>query len=215
MTNSANPLTSHRDELKAALKASADGVGYTYVAPIREQISALEDDGAILLPGELCLAVAEAYGANAASAMPAAIALSLLGAMGRIYDDIAAEGAGPLERVWGLPRTLNTLDAFFALAQSRFLDAVTALPERFRREAVKLLDEACHHLSIDLHEGAGRKETLLSAAATLGGMFADADPQQVVALTVFGMVPSAETLAGLSEPAQSSLRATLPYITTR
>ncbi len=213
MTNPTDPFASLRPGLKAALQASVDGVRYSYVEPMREQIAAVEDDETVLLPGLLCLAVAEAYGAKAEVALPAAIMLGLLGAMTHIYDDIAAEGLDGLERAWGMPRTLNTLDAFYALAQTQFLDGLATLSEDARREAAALLDEVCHHLSLDLHEGDGRRATFLSAAATFGGMFAGADSKQVVALTVFGMLPSAETLQGLDEAVQAALRSTLPYIT--
>ena len=215
MNQAADPFVSQRDRLKAALDAAPDRVRYSYSALVRQQIASVADDGDVPLPGLLCLITAEAFGAESDAALQPATALSLLGAMARVFEDIAVEGPAGLEREWGMPRSLNALDAFYALAQSLVIESTAGLEPEKRLKAVGLLDEACHVLSLELQAGAGASRTLIDAGLALGGLFGNANAVQMAELSDFAQRPSAGALQSLPIGVQNALVRAIPYITRR
>jgi hypothetical protein len=215
MNQAADPFGLHRDRLKWAIQAAPKRVQYSYALLVRQQIAMVEDDDEVLLPGLLCLITAEAFGADADEALQTATALSLLGAMARVFDDIAAEGPAGLEREWGMPRTLNAVDAFYALAQTLVIDKETGLKPKKQLEALRLVDEACHGLSLELQSGSGPLGSLIAAGVVLGGLFANADASQTAQLRDFAQSPSAGALQSLPIGVQNALSRAIPYITRR
>ncbi len=195
MSVNAGPFASHRGRLLAGAREALAGLGAGHAALLRDQIATADGragEQEAFLPSLLCLAAAEALGAPAERALPAATALLCLAEMASIFEGIAGHGtaAGALPATWGMPRALNAGDGFFVVAQSALLKA-EGLSAEERLRALDLLDGACRDLSEELYEAAQanatvRGRSLLPAAAALGGLFAAADAGLVACLTAFG-----------------------------
>jgi geranylgeranyl diphosphate synthase type I len=108
-----------------------------------------DSGGGKLLRPALCLLCAEAVGGDAASALPAAVAIELLHNFSLIHDDIedhsdTRHGRETLWRVAGVAQAINAGDGMFVLAQRTLLD-LSLPPERVVKAAM-LFNEACLRL---------------------------------------------------------------------
>ena len=140
--------------------------------PFADYRSAL-DGGASRHAGLLCLLAADALGAQPGAAEPAAVALSLLDAMGVTFVELDAADA-PLGR-YGMPRSLNAGDGFYALAQSALLHAVDAGEPEQRLAAIDLLDATCRAHAEDMRltaTGTPGTSTLRNAAIEFAALAA-------------------------------------------
>jgi hypothetical protein len=166
--------------LGEALRRSVAAAGFSHSELLREQIEAAagQDQPAALL----CLRLAEAVGGKADAALPAATSLALLSLMGRVLVGLEAQGGGAsLSTAWGMPRSLNAGDAFYALAQDVLLRNEGGMPAERRLLEVDTLDEASRAYAEALQaapEGmqleAG-EQALRSAAAALAGIVCGTD----------------------------------------
>jgi geranylgeranyl diphosphate synthase type I len=204
MSAATDPFASYRQPLLADLRRTLEASDLSHAALLREQFAAMStagtggDTGPELLPSFLCLSTAEALTGRADEALPPATALALLATMGRVFAELASSGAGRtgagshLEAAWGLPRTLNAGDAFYAAAQSTLLGAPGGTPER-NLKALEMLDSASRAYSDELHQRlalprdrVSHSAALLSAGTALGALYAGAGPAVVEALAAFG-----------------------------
>ncbi|HLF77097.1 MAG TPA: hypothetical protein VJB57_06350 [Dehalococcoidia bacterium] len=211
MTNSTDVFSSHRIPLRAALQSTLDACEYSYAALLQSQMAITAHDEDVMLPGLVCLAIADAVGGEATVARGPAVSLVLLGAMRRVFDGIASEGASELEREWGMPRALNAGDGFYALAHSNLIAASGELGAEKRLLALGILDRASHELSLDMHAGIAPGVSLLSAGAALGGLFAGADLATVSQLGALG----SDLQDGLPDQAREALEAAATYLRNR
>jgi hypothetical protein len=176
MSASTDPFAGLRPLLRDAIRRAVEGHGGTHAELLREQVARSAGDHSAAL---LCLLGASACGASPEQALPAAKALALLAEMENTFDSIAAEEAGGLVEIWGMPRTLNAGDAFFNLAQAAFLEAVDAIEAPRHRAAFALYDIACRGFSESLADAgpdeAARRQ-VLAAALALGALLVGAPP---------------------------------------
>jgi hypothetical protein len=135
-----------RTAVLTELRRQLDALPFAYAGMLKQELAALseeEDDAAFLLPASLCLLTAESLGAEPEEALPLAASLAMLQLMAGVFAGIAAStGGGELQRSWGLPRTVNAGDAFFALANRALLQNDSA-----RARCTPILDATCRHLS--------------------------------------------------------------------
>jgi geranylgeranyl pyrophosphate synthase len=166
--------------LSEAVRHAIDAVRFSHAELLREQIEAggLEDDLAALL----CLRLAEAAGAKPEAALRPATSLALLSQMARLFLSLEARGgAASLSTAWGMPRALNAGDAFYALAQEALLAPDDEVTPAQRLRAVDVLNGASRRLAEALHGAPEGKQleagqqALCVAAASLAGIYADAD----------------------------------------
>src|SRR5688500_8173346 len=108
----ADPFAAYRAALEAALTRAIDSLAASHAVLLSHQV----ETGASREPGLLCLLAADALGASGGIVEPAAVALSLLDAMATTFEGLDEEGAA-LSR-YGMPRSLNAGDGFYALAQA-------------------------------------------------------------------------------------------------
>jgi hypothetical protein len=156
-----DPFAAYRPALEAALTRAIDSLSTSHVVLLSHQV----DSGASREPGLLCLLAADALGAPEGAAQPAAVALSLLAAMAATFEGLDEEGAA-LSR-YGMPRSLNAGDGFYALAQSALLHAVDAGDAEHRLAVVNLLDATCRAQAEDMRlaaTGAAGTSSLRNAA---------------------------------------------------
>lgn len=224
-------LDTYRPAVVAELRRLLDGLPYTYVALLREELArrgATRDAPDALLPAALCLLAVEALGGEVEVATAAATSLALLAATAEAAADVAASDAGVraqgLSRSWGLPRTINAVDALFCLAQTAVLkpgDASDALA------AARVLDEACVAMSGALHAGlssrdaqsrpalAAARRTLLEAAVRLAGVLSRDREAASRLVEAMWTAPPTEALvaAGLAEEAARRLATAIEQAT--
>jgi hypothetical protein len=220
--SAAGSLAAHRAELSRELRRLLDGLGFSYVALLRDQFDGSEspDDG----PALLCLVAAETFGGEAERALPAATSLALVGGMASIFLTIAeqpgADNAGDLIETWGMPRSLNGADACFALAQRILLSS--DLADETMLVALELLDGANRRLSEQLHvlyESAGSAAgpralaALVPAAVALGALLGGSDAALVRRIAALPAI-DAELLrqAGVPDSVGASLLAALAEV---
>ena len=181
----ADPFAGYRPALGDALTRALDSLSASHVVLLNQQLAASGDD-ASHDAALLCLLTAEALGAEPHAARPAAVALALIEAMGKVFVELDSPEA-PLAR-YGMARSLNAGDAFFALAQASMLHAVDGPPPEQRLAALDLLDAICRLYADELHarlqtEYAARAPVLQLAALGLGALSAGAPPDTVSALS--------------------------------
>jgi hypothetical protein len=140
----ADIFAAYRPALEAALTRAIDGLAASHAVLLSHQV----ETGASREPGLLCLLAADALGVPEDAAQPAAVALSLLDAMAATFDSLDEEGAA-LSR-YGMPRSLNAGDGFYALAQSALLHATDAGEPEQRLAAIDLLDATCRAHAEDM-----------------------------------------------------------------
>jgi len=124
-----DPFSELRDHLHAAVNDAIAGLDYSHSQLLGQQVSALSsaDSDSDFLPGLLCAFTAEALGAGREEAMAAGTAFALVEAAAYVVDDLVAAGSGgdvsprALIGAWGVPRTLNAADGFYALAHECLL----------------------------------------------------------------------------------------------
>lgn len=158
---------------------------------------------------QFVLLTCAAAGGEWQRALPAAAAVELLHNFSLIHDDI--EDNSPLRRGretlwkrWGVPQAINAGDALFTLAYLALLDLERHVPAAVGMEAMRILQEACLHLTQgqyldlsyesrrDLTEDAywpmiaGKTAALLSACTGLGALVGGAGPEARAAYCEFG-----------------------------
>ena len=165
----ADTFAAYRPALEAALTRTLDSLSTSHVVLLTHQL----ESGASRDAGLLCLLAADALGVAPGAAEPAAVALSLLDAMAVTFAGLDEQGA-PLSR-YGMPRSLNAGDGFYALAQSALLHATDAGEAGQRMAAVDLLDATCRAHAEDLRlaaTGAAPAYSLRSAAVEFAALAA-------------------------------------------
>jgi len=214
--SAADAFASYRALLREGVKQALVEQKGSHAALLHAQLA--EDEGS---PAPLlCLLTADALGARPENALPAATALLLLTEMGRVFRDIAADGAG-LAKPWGMPRALNAGDGFFVLAQSALLDADAGLDEEQRLRALSILDEAARAISEEQCQAAPSEvaghRALFEAGASLGAVFAGADAATASRFAAFGRAlgegaPDEAQIAGLGAKARERLALAARYV---
>lgn len=117
-----DPFAEIRDHLHAAVNDAIAGLDYSHSQLLGQQVSAQSHEPDSFLPALLCALSAEAFGAEREAAMAAGTAFALAEASAYVIDDLVAAESGAdtaprgLIGAWGVPRTLNAADGFFALA---------------------------------------------------------------------------------------------------
>jgi geranylgeranyl diphosphate synthase type I len=158
----------------------------------------------------LCLLAAEACGAAAEAAIPAAVALELLHNFTLIHDDVEDGDAirhhrPTVWRVWGVPLAVNAGDGMHVLAYLALFDlaerggppaAVNRLARRLAETSLVITEGQHLDLLFEQREDVapaeyldmiGRKSAaLLSCAAAMGGDVAGAPATRVETLAAFG-----------------------------
>lgn len=202
-----------RDEMRTVVGGSPDGLhawmryhlGWEDIEGRPEQTSG----GKLLRPVAVLLA-AEACGARAEQAAPAAAAVELVHNFSLLHDDV--EDRSDFRRgranVWtfaGVAQAINTGDGMFTLARLamyRLLD--TGVPAGRAVAAMRELDEACMRLvegqyldmsfetrsDVTLDEywrmAAGKTAAMFAAPFAIGATVAGAEPTVVEAFRAFG-----------------------------
>jgi geranylgeranyl pyrophosphate synthase len=141
-----------RAPLHAAINDTIAGLEFSHSQLLGQQISMLmtHDGEQAFIPALLCAYTAETMGTPAELALTAATALALLEASAFVVDDLVIAGSGADEDgrgligTWGVPRTLNAADAFFALAHEALVQLQDkGLEARFVLAVADELNEAC------------------------------------------------------------------------
>ncbi|HEX5141335.1 MAG TPA: hypothetical protein VFX19_10345 [Dehalococcoidia bacterium] len=210
-----DPWARYRSLIRDGLEQAAADIDFTHAQLVREQLSARTLDEE-LVPAILCLRMAESIGANAESALPGATALALLAEMATVFLSLTSGHGGPsLSTAWGMPRTLNAGDAFFAAAHHAILADPQEISGQSRLQAAAILDDATKGLMEMLNAGgegvtvAEGSRTLLPAALLLAGVYAGADDGTVQALKRLGASWQAMSQPDLANALGSDLRSAL------
>lgn len=141
----ADAFAEYRQALEAALTRTLDSLSTSHVVLLSHQLGS----GNSRDVGLLCLLAAGALDATPGAAEPAAVALTLLDAMGATFAELDQDGA-PLSR-YGMPRSLNAGDGFYALAQSALLHGTDRPDVEQHLAALELLDTTCRAYAEELH----------------------------------------------------------------
>jgi hypothetical protein len=110
-----------RAHLYAAINDAIASLDFSHSQLLGQHMSSLSGPDAddAFLPALTCVLTADALGAPSEAALTAATALAIVEATAYVVDDLVAAGssgeAPGLIGHWGVPRTLNAADAFFAL----------------------------------------------------------------------------------------------------
>jgi hypothetical protein len=177
----ADLFADYRPALDAAITRALDSLSASHVVLLTHKL----EDGTARDAGLLCLLAADALGAQPGTAEPGAVALTLLEAMGATFEGLAQDGA-PLSR-YGMPRSLNAGDGFYALAQSALLHATDMADADTQLAAVKLLDATSRAYADELHarlqaDYAPKAPVLTPAALAFAALAAGAATDAVAAL---------------------------------
>lgn len=185
----ADPFATLRPHLLAAVNDAIAGLEFSHSQLLGQRVGLLNasEGSRSFLPGLLCAFIAETLGVKQEVALKPASALSLLEAVAHVVDDlvVAARDAGEEPRglipSWGVPRTLNAADAFFALAHdslrgleddgfspSRILELLDELNDACRLWA----EEASARLAAGLSAAQFPSDALLNAATRLAALAA-------------------------------------------
>jgi geranylgeranyl diphosphate synthase, type I len=211
-----------RDEVAKAVSS----MPHTHAEPMRDQVTTIEKDGAeAFLAALLCLATAEAAGGTAEEALPSATAIALVDVMVVGFTDLSRMPVPSLETRWGLARSLNAGDGFFAQAQRSLLSDRSTSAER-AMAATTAFDAMCARFSQALYQAppAGSNGTsdasLFEGGAVLGGLAAAADPTTLEALRRFGVAVASgleleEALEDLPAEMRPQLEAAAQFIIRR
>jgi hypothetical protein len=120
-------LAAYRAEVAKDLQRAVGAVSFSHAAMLGEQLErAVEAEAAepslVLLPGAVCLCLAEILGGPVEGARAPAAALCVLALAGSVFAELeASAGADRLSARWGLPRALNAADAFISVAQDSLM----------------------------------------------------------------------------------------------
>jgi hypothetical protein len=207
-----DPFVELRTHLHAAINDAIAGLEFSHSQLLGQRVSSLNGPEAesAFLPALLCTYVAETLGASDDAALAAGTALALVEASAHVVDDIVIAGSGSdieprgLIGIWGVPRTLNAADGFFALAH----DVLMRLDDEGEKgvDASRTLvltdelNEACRAWSeeSDARFSAGvfhtqqPSQALVNAAVRLGALVAGREASDFDSLmTLTGLQPSA------------------------
>lgn len=182
-----DPFVELRNPLHAAINDAIAGLEFSHSQLLGQRVSALHSHHGHepFVPALLCAFTAETMGAEPKAALTVATALGLIEASAYVVDDLVAAGSGGdtephgLIAQWGVPRTLNAADAFFALANealvrlqdlgfeaSRVLRIADELNEGSRAWA----EESDARFSADVLETQHPSYALLAAAVRIGAL---------------------------------------------
>jgi hypothetical protein len=127
--------------------------------------------------------------------------------MARTFSDFALDGTpASLSARWGMPRTLNAADGFYALGQELFLSGSTVLAPQERMAALRVLDGAARALVEALYEDRTTETghldagVLYPAAFHLAGLFAGLDQPVLERLVQAGRHPALRELRSGQDP---------------
>jgi hypothetical protein len=192
----ANDTSELHAAVHAGLLRAIASIDAGHAAILRDQAG---QDGAESLqyaPTHLCLAVARRLGAAETAAVAAAGTLAALVEMARTFAAIAGPGGAVAVR-WGLPRTLNAVDAFYVLAQKLLGGLPPTSPAASRLAAAAAVDAALRAFAADLSkapdadEGVIRSVRMLyPAALALAGLAAGLDTAAIGRLAEAGGHPA-------------------------
>lgn len=188
----ADPFSDLRDHLHAAVNDAIAGLDYSHSQLLGQRISALSSAGSNedLLSGLVCALVAESLGAGREPSMAAGTAFALVEASAYVVDDLVAAGSGSdvaprgLIGAWGVPRTLNAADGFFAIGHESLMslhdlgyDAATVLvyAAEFDAAVRAWSEESEQRFSSDLLSTLHPSPALLAAGAYLGARIGGLD----------------------------------------
>jgi hypothetical protein len=183
MTATPGALTSElRAEVVLALERTVDGLSDGFAAIMRQQLRETEVDATLYGPAVFCLGLGRLITGSEDKALPAATALGLLEEMARVFCDIEASPPSGLVASWGMPRTLNAGDGFYAAAQRVLLED-KGLPAAQRLRALAVFSVAARRFGEALQAcaGAGREgveraaRSLYAPAAALAAVCCGAD----------------------------------------
>ncbi len=158
----------------------------------------------------LCLLTCQASGGDPNQALPAAAAIELVHNFSLVHDDIedrspVRRGRATVWKLWGAPQAINVGDSLFALAHlamQRLADR--GVPHGRVLTALEILDQTCLALTegqyldlsfeVRLDVGVdeylamirGKTAALFSAAAQLGALIAESEPQTIACYRRFG-----------------------------
>jgi hypothetical protein len=159
MTATPGALTSElRAEVVLALERTVDGLSDGFAAIMRQQLRETEVDATLYGPAVFCLGLGRLITGSEDKALPAATALGLLEEMARVFCDIETSPPTSLVASWGMPRTLNAGDGFYAAAQRVLLED-KGLPAGQRLRALAVFSVAARRFGEALQAcaGAGRE----------------------------------------------------------
>lgn len=149
-----------------ALQRNVDSLDAGFAALLRHQLRDTEVDARLYGPAVLCLGLGRLITGEDVKALPAATALGLLEEMGRVFIDLQTPlDDATLTAAWGMPRTLNSADGFYALAQQALIDDEALVPA-VRLAALDLFSRAARVFSEALPAASGA-DGLARAALTL------------------------------------------------
>ena len=205
---SVEALAALRPVLDAALGRALDSLSTSHVVLLSQQLAT--EPSPAREAGLLCLLTAQSLGVKPEDAAAPAVALSLLGAMGRVFGQL--DGAESPRARWGMPRALNAGDGFYALAQAALLQDAGSPAAEQRLAAIELLDAAARAYSdalrVALPDGSNvDASSLTGAALALGALYAGASRAQAEAL-------AAGDFASLSAPARDTLSEATRFLAT-
>jgi hypothetical protein len=150
-----------------ALERTADGLEGGYAALMRSQLRTSEADAACYGPAVLCLGIGVLSRGDETKTLPPATALALLEEMARVFIELEARPPPPLVGAWGMPRSLNAGDGFYAAAQDVLLTD-QGLPPAQRLAAAGMFSAAARAFSEALQAaGPGGREAVVVAARSL------------------------------------------------
>jgi hypothetical protein len=173
-----------RADVVLALERAVDSLSDGSPAIMRQQLRETEVDATLYGPAVFCLGLGRLITGSEDKALPAATALGLLEDMARVFCDIEGPPPSRLVASWGMPRTLNAGDGFFAAAQRVLLDD-QGLAASQRLRALEILSAAARLFSEALQAcaGGGREgveraaRSLYPAAAALASVCCGADDE--------------------------------------
>ena len=201
-----------------ALQRAVDSLEGGYAALLRDQLRNTEVDASLYGPSVFCLGLGRLITGTEDLALPAATALGLLEEMARVFVDLEAAGSD-LVSSWGMPRSLNAGDAFYAAAQRVLLDDQGLAPPR-RLRALGVLSAASRTFAEALHawgpggrDGVARaSRALYPAAAALAALCCDLDADLTARLAAIAedlaSQPAATLEGALQKAAALNLRKT-------
>ncbi len=215
-----DPFTDLRLHLHGAINDAIASLEFSHSQLLGQRVGALSgpESESAFLPALLCAYVAETLGAPRDVALTAGTALALVEASAHVVDDLVIAGSGAdveprgLIGAWGVTRTLNAADGFFALAHealmrlqdegfdaSRVLELTDELNEACRAWA----EESDARFAGGLLHTQQPSEALLNAATRLGALVAGKKATNFSAL---------QTGPGLSSTASSRLSEAATYL---
>jgi hypothetical protein len=172
-----------------ALERAVDLLEGGHASLLRTQLRRTETDATAYGPASFCLGLGHLISGSEDTTLPVATAMGLLEEMARVFVDLEADPPEPLAASWGMPRALNSGDAFYAAAQRVILDHEGFTAEQ-RLEMLGVLTAAARAFSESLHawapngrEGVGKAvRSLYPAAASMAALASEAGEETAARL---------------------------------